>query len=108
MQVFNTDALLNGHNLIITGERKVKDSVIREFIRRHDPQQNGALIVLDYDGRYSASALTVTAKSLEGAENVTESKAKAIAADFLGVAQSELELSAISEVPSITTSRRGS
>lgn len=46
---------------------------------------------LEYDGKYSASALTVAAKSLEGAENVTESEAKAIAADFLGVAQSELE-----------------
>ena len=46
---------------------------------------------MEYDGKYSASALTVAAKSLEGAENVTESEAKAIAADFLGVAQSELE-----------------
>ena len=46
---------------------------------------------LEYDGKYSASALSVSAKSLEGAENVTESKAKAIAADFLGVPQSELE-----------------
>lgn len=51
MKIFNTDALLNGHNLIITGERKVKDRVIQEFLRRHDPQQNGALVVLDYDGR---------------------------------------------------------
>ena len=49
MQVFNTDALLNGHNFI-TGERKVKDRVIQEFLRRHNPR-NGALIVLDYDGR---------------------------------------------------------
>ena len=46
---------------------------------------------LEYDGKYSASALSVSARSLEGAENVTESKAKAIAADFLGVPQSELE-----------------
>ena len=46
---------------------------------------------LEYDGKYSASALSVTARSLEGAEKVTESKAKAIAADFLGVTQSELE-----------------
>lgn len=46
---------------------------------------------LEYDGKYSASALSVTAKSLEGAENVTESEAKAIAADFLEIPQSELE-----------------
>ena len=46
---------------------------------------------LEYDGKYSASALSVSARSLEGAENVTEAKAKAIAADFLGVPQSELE-----------------
>ena len=59
-------------------------------LRRIDSELD-AFPELDYDGRYSASALTVTAKSLEGAENVTESKAKAIAADFLGVAQSELE-----------------
>lgn len=46
---------------------------------------------LEYDGKYSASALSVTAKSLDGAESVTEEEAKAVAADFLGVPQSELE-----------------
>lgn len=46
---------------------------------------------LEYDGKYSASALAVTAKSLEGAENVTEGEAKAVAADFLGIPQSRLE-----------------
>lgn len=49
MQVFNTDALLNGHNLII-GDGKGKDRVVRDLINNHNPQ-NGALIVLDYDGR---------------------------------------------------------
>ena len=39
---------------------------------------------LEYDGKYSASALSVTAKSLDGAESVTEEEAKAVAADFLG------------------------
>lgn len=49
MQVFNTDALLNGHNLIIGGG-KGKDRVVRDLINNHNPQ-NGALVVLDYDGR---------------------------------------------------------
>ena len=49
MQVFNTDALLNGQNLII-GDGKGKDRVVRDLINKHD-SRNGALIVLDYDGR---------------------------------------------------------
>lgn len=49
MQVFNTDALLNGHNLII-GDGKGKNRVVRDLINKHD-SRNGALIVLDYDGR---------------------------------------------------------
>lgn len=49
MQVFNTDALLNGHNLII-GDGKGKDRVVRDLINKHD-SRNGALVVLDYDGR---------------------------------------------------------
>ena len=49
MQVFNTDALLNGHNFII-GDGRGKDRVVRDLINNHDPR-NGALIVLDYDGR---------------------------------------------------------
>ena len=59
-------------------------------LRRIDSELD-AFPELEYDGKYSASALSVSARSLEGAENVTESKAKAIAADFLGVPQSELE-----------------
>lgn len=49
MQVFNTGALLNGHNLII-GDGKGKDRVVRDLINKHD-SRNGALVVLDYDGR---------------------------------------------------------
>ena len=59
-------------------------------LRRIDSELD-AFPELEYDGKYSASALSVSARSLEGAEKVTESKAKAIAADFLGVPQSELE-----------------
>ena len=49
MQVFNSDALLNGHNFII-GDGRGKDRVVRDLINNHDPR-NGALVVLDYDGK---------------------------------------------------------
>ena len=49
MQVFNTGALLNGHNLIL-GDGKGKDRVVRDLIDNHDSRK-GALVVLDYDGR---------------------------------------------------------
>ncbi|WP_300262477.1 hypothetical protein [uncultured Cloacibacillus sp.] len=49
MQVFNTDALLNGHNLII-GDGKGKNRVVRDLINKHN-SRNGVLVVLDYDGR---------------------------------------------------------
>lgn len=49
MQVFYSDALLNGHNFII-GDGRGKDRVVRDLINNHDPR-NGALVVLDYDGK---------------------------------------------------------
>ena len=49
MQVFNTDALFNGHNLII-GDGKGKNRVVRDLINKHN-LRHGALVVLDYDGR---------------------------------------------------------
>ena len=49
MQVFHTDALHKGHNLII-GDGKGKDRVVRDLINNHNPR-NGALVVLDYDGK---------------------------------------------------------
>ena len=49
MQVFNTDVLLNGQNLII-GDGKGKNRVVRDLINKHN-SRNGVLVVLDYDGR---------------------------------------------------------
>ena len=72
------------------GAEDAEENTIGGELRRIDSELD-EFPELEYDGKYSASALSVTAKSLEGAESVTEEEAKSVAADFLGVDESELE-----------------
>ena len=53
MKEFDTNRLCGGHCFII-GESSAKDSVIREMLNRHSGS-SGALVVLDYDGRFYES-----------------------------------------------------
>ena len=53
MKEFDTNRLYGGHCFII-GESSAKDAVIREMLSRHSAS-TGALIVLDYDGRFYES-----------------------------------------------------
>lgn len=50
---FDTDTLREEHCLII-GESSAKDAVVRDMLNRHDGSA-GALVVLDYDGRFYES-----------------------------------------------------
>lgn len=72
------------------GAEDAEENTIGGELRRIDSELD-EFPELEYDGKYSASALSVTAKSLDGAESVTEEEAKSVAADFLGVDESELE-----------------
>ena len=72
------------------GAEDAEENTIGGELRRIDSELD-EFPELEYDGKYSASALSATAKSLEGAESVTEEEAKSVAADFLGVDESELE-----------------
>ena len=53
MREFNTKLLSSGHSVII-GDGKVKDKLVSEILRKHEPS-GGALLVLDYDGKYYES-----------------------------------------------------